>query len=605
MYSIYFTLCAFFFNELLLIAYFFRKKVKKIENVFYSGLIIASFIGLLDEMLCAYIILVKKMSPTSWQYIFAVKGIYAFFLFFVACLVVYFHALVRRQKPIKTIVFAIMLTIMCILNLLVVVPLPLEMLNINGTIVPLGPCAIVSDILASIYILIIIGVTFYNRKYLKPREYIPIVLTIVLFFVDVYVQIAIQLFISFPIYTFVAFVMYFTIENPDIKMLEKIEISKNMADKANMAKTDFLSSMSHEIRTPLNAIVGFSEGLKEENLSKEGKEAVDDIISASQTLLETVNGILDISKIEANKIEIIQTDYSFNEVFNELVNLAKARLGDDKPVLFKYRKTDDIPDYLYGDYSKIKQIILNLLTNAIKYTKEGYIYFDVSCINIDDNCKLIIKVEDTGMGIKKEAIDKLFDKFERLDNENSSIEGTGLGLSITKKLIEMMNGEIFVQSEYGKGSIFTVIINQKKVDKPIINTNDDSKEIVIEHNLVNKKVLVVDDNILNLKVIKNLLKPYNIVPIEITSGFECLDLINKGNTFDLILLDDMMPGKSGKETFKELKNNLNFNTPVIALTANAIEGMREVYLTLGFNNYLSKPIDKNELRLIIKEYLDK
>ncbi len=605
MYSIYFTICAFFFNELLLVAYFFKKKVKKLENVFYSGLIIASFLGLLDEMLCAYIILAKKLPATSWQYNLAVKGIYALFLFFIICLVVYYHALIRRQKPIKNRVFAIMMVIMCILNLCVIISLPFEMITINKTIIPLGPCAIASDILASIYILIIIFITIYNRKYLKSREYIPIILTIVLFFVDVYSQIAVQLFISFSIYTFIAFVMYFTIENPDIKMLEKVVISKNLADKANMAKTDFLSSMSHEIRTPLNAIVGFSEGLKEENLSSSGKEAVNDIISASQTLLETVNGILDISKIEANKIEIIESDYDFNNVFNELANLAKARLGDDKPIILEYRKTDDIPNYLHGDYSKIKQIVLNLLTNAIKYTNEGHIYFDVSCINNEENCTLIIKVEDTGIGIKDEAINKLFNKFERLDNENSSIEGTGLGLSITQKLVEMMNGKIYVKSEYGKGSTFTVILNQKIISNPKIEVRQTVDKIIIEHDLSNKKVLVVDDNKLNLKVIKNLLSTYNIVPVEITSGFECIDLINKGNKYDLILLDDMMPEKSGKETFKELKCIPDFTIPVIALTANAIEGMKEEYLALGFNDYLPKPINKNELNCIIKEYLDK
>ena len=385
-------------------------------------------------------------------------------------------------------------------------------------------------------------------------------------------------------------------------MLEQVELAKEQAERANKAKTDFLSSMSHEIRTPLNAIVGFSQSLKTEELSQSAMEEVNDIIEASETLLDTVNGILDISKIEANKIEIIDSVYNFDKVFDELVALSKARLGEDKPIEFRYSKAEDTPKYLYGDYARVKQVILNFLTNAIKYTKEGYIDFKVKNIQNNGICRLIITVEDSGIGIKKESINKLFDKFERLDNENSTIEGTGLGLAITKKLVELMHGKIVVQSIYGKGSQFMVIIDQK-----LVAEKDIPKEEVTQDNTTkdysNKKILVVDDNKLNLKVAARLLKAYNVEIEEVESGFECLDLIGGGNTYDLILMDDMMPKKSGKETFKELKADPSFNIPVVILTANAISGMKEQYLAEGFNDYLAKPIEKPELDRVIRKYL--
>ena len=602
--SIYITVCTLFFNVLLLFGYFCKKRVKLPENTFYSGVTIMSFIGLLVEILGAWLVLKVHVSTDSIWYIFQVKAVYFVYLFWVTFISLYFLVLILNHKKKKIYNAQFLLVVMSILNIIAVL-LPINTMYIKGMLTPTGPCIYVSNILANTYIVIMLVIVLINHKVIKMRERIPLIFTAILFFTNIYLQFYQQLFLTHSFTTFISFIMYFTIQNPDIKMLEQVEISKNIADKANQAKSDFLSSMSHEIRTPLNAIVGFSEELKEDNLSETQKENVDDIISASQTLLETVNGILDISKIEANKIEIISTEYNFDEVFNDLVALSKARLGDDKPIIFEYTKDKSIPTYLYGDHIRVKQVILNLLTNAIKYTNEGSIKFNVSSINTKDTCFLTIKVSDTGMGIKDESLKKLFNKFERLDNENSGIEGTGLGLAITKKLVTLMGGRIEVESTYGKGSTFTIILSQKIVTNPTIVIDTNNKENTIEHNLSNKKVLIVDDNKLNLKVTKNLLEKYNIVTEEILSGIECLDLINKGNKYDLILLDDMMPEKSGKETFKELKSIPSFNIPVVILTANAIEGMKEEYLALGFDDYLAKPIDKYDLNNIIKKYLDK
>ena len=406
--------------------------------------------------------------------------------------------------------------------------------------------------------------------------------------------------------TFICYLMYFTIENPDIKLINQLNVAKDAAEKANLAKTEFLSSMSHEIRTPLNAIVGFSNMLLDDkNLPDSAKEEVNDIVMASDNLLEIVNGILDISKIEAGKLEIINTEYVFNKVTTELIALTRGRLGD-KPIEFITKIDESIPQVLYGDASRLKQICVNILTNAVKYTKEGSITFSINSVIKNDVCRLIISVEDTGIGIKQENLNKLFNKFERLDlKDNITIEGTGLGLAITKKLVDMMNGKIVVQSVFGKGSKFTVSIDQGIVKNPTIKV--EAIDTTHEHiEVKNKTVLVVDDNKINLKVAERLLQTYGVNVECVESGFICIDNLKSGKKYDLILMDDMMPKMSGVETLQKIKVEIpEFDIPVIALTANALTGMREKYLADGFNDYLAKPINKDELNRVINEYLNK
>ena len=395
-------------------------------------------------------------------------------------------------------------------------------------------------------------------------------------------------------------IMYFTIENPDLKMMNELELAKKNAEKANEAKTEFLSNMSHEIRTPLNAIVGFSNSIMEDKSLEEAQNEAKDIIMASENLLEIVNGILDISKIEAGKMEIVNVNYNPLNLFNDVAKLIKPRIIE-KPIEFKTNFSSDIPGVLYGDNGKVKEIITNLLTNAAKYTDSGWIDFSVSCINEKNTSKLVISVEDTGRGIKPDKIDKLFTKFNRLEEDkNTTLEGTGLGLAITKNLVDMMGGKIIVQSKYGDGSKFTVYLSQKIVSM-VDNSKDEEKEDVVR-NYSNSRVLVVDDNNLNIKVAVRLLKKYNIVPDTVMSGMECIDYVNK-NKYDLILMDDMMPKLSGVDTFKKLKENSDFNTPVVILTANAISGMKEKYLSLGLDDYLAKPIERGELDRVLKKYL--
>ena len=278
----------------------------------------------------------------------------------------------------------------------------------------------------------------------------------------------------------------------------------------------------------------------------------------------------------------------------------------DKALDFRDHYDESIPAVLYGDYTRIKQVILNILTNAVKYTREGYIDFRVSSIVRGDICRLIISVEDSGIGIKKENIPHLFEKFERVDLEkNITIEGAGLGLAITKRLVELMNGTIVVQSVYGKGSKFTIAIDQRVIKKEVAPVKQVEKQLPKTIDASGKKVLVVDDNKINLKVASRLLQNYKVIVEEVDSGFLCLDKINAGNKYDLILMDDMMPKMKGVETLHKLKEIDGFNTKVIALTANAVSGEKEKYLAEGFDDYLAKPIDRGELNKMVAKYLNK
>ena len=474
----------------------------------------------------------------------------------------------------------------------------------NGSSVSLAFGLVFFSLIISI-IVALANIKVYDKRYMSIYIIIPLIIGLGFF---------VMFHPEFNIYDLIlcllCYLMYFTIENPDIKMLNQMELAKNEAERANRAKSDFLSSMSHEIRTPLNAIVGLSEDnlTYYDKLPNEVIENSKDILNASQTLLEIVGNILDFNKIEANKMEIIDGVYNFKEEIENMCKVTQTRIGE-KNIIFNLSIADDIPYELIGDKGKVKEIINNLLTNAIKYTDQGSINLNIKCIN-DTNkniSNIIITCQDTGKGIKAEHISRLFNKFDRLDIEkNTTAEGTGLGLAITKSLVEMMDGKINVQSQYGKGSLFMVQISQKisKLIKPITDKDVSKIYNVQNENTVlykGKKLLVVDDNKLNIKVARRALKDFNFVIDECYDGKECLEKINSGNTYDLILMDIMMPNMNGEKCIAELKNLKSFNTPVIALTADAIAGVKEKYLKEGFVDYIAKPFSKEQ----IKEKLDK
>lgn len=602
--SINITIFGLIFILLLIFVYFSKKRINIIENKVYSMLIIISLISSSVEIV-SYILVISGVDANSLIYNLVLKLLFECFLAWLFAFTLYFVILTIKDKNKINEGFIYKALGILIVFVLIISSLPIEINDQGGLLLPTGIGVNAIYILCGLCIVCMVYLLFKNIKNLKIKKYWPLFIILIVFSIVVVIQKAIpDVLLINPALVFITFLMYFTIENPDIKMIEQLNIARDTAEKANEAKTDFLSNMSHEIRTPLNAIVGFSNLLLEDKtVPDSAKEEVKDIVMSADNLLEIVNGILDISKIEANKLEIVNTEYVFSKMCDELVALSIGRLGD-KPIEFKTSFDPSIPKVLYGDVSRIKQICVNILTNAIKYTKEGWIEFKISGVIKNNVCRLIISVEDTGIGIKKENIDKLFNKFERLDlEENVTIEGTGLGLAITKKLVELMNGKIVVQSVFGKGSKFTVSIDQRVVNNPTIKLEETEElgEKVITHN---KKVLLVDDNKINLKVAERLLDSYGIDTESVESGFAALEKIQNGEKYDMILLDDMMPKMSGVETLKKLKEIPGFNVTTIALTANALTGMKEKYLSDGFDDYLAKPINKNELNRIINKYLN-
>lgn len=598
--NLYMPISAAIISSILLIVYCTKEKVKIKENTVYLYMMI--FV-LLDSLFVTGIYINAGPGESIPLTLFLNRCDYVVLIGWTSCLCRYSHAVIhkkdeeiyRRLQIRRRIITAVALTA-CVLVWI----LGLEPVIVDGVAQAIvGPAVYFTFSCCAVFLVACLAIILLNiRKVTK--QILPVFI-----FLGIAGLIAVTYFFDPGIsgvsmgLTIVNLTMYFTIENPDVQMLEKVNLSREQAQRANQAKTDFLSSMSHEIRTHINAIVGFAECIKNDNSLEMAKEDAGDIIIASENLLEIINGILDISKIEAGRMEVVNKEYDLVEMSENLSKLIKARIGE-KPIELRPNFSSEIPGLLYGDETKIRQIMTNLLTNAVKYTEKGHIDFVIDCVNTEKSSELTITVSDTGHGIKEEAIDGLFDKFKRLEEDrNSNIEGTGLGLAITKQFVEMLGGTIEVHSVYGKGSSFIF-----KVSQDIRSLSRKRQELTeeIQKEYPGHKVLVVDDIAMNRMVAKRILNLYKVDVEVAASGAECIEKC-KSEVYDLILLDDMMPNMSGTETLKILVTLPDFAVPVIAFTANAIDGMRENYINEGYTDYISKPLVKGDLSRVLERFL--
>ena len=441
-------------------------------------------------------------------------------------------------------------------------------------------------------------------------------------------QLFLSILVSVIVFTLISvfyFVGYKNERNTNIRMEEMkvneqrkdyeakvLKLEKTAADIANKAKSDFLADMSHEIRTPINAVLGMNEMILRKSDDEKILDYASNIKSAGNTLLSIINTILDFSKIEDGKMELVPVEFTVNDLTHNLVNTISER-AKAKGLELKVDIDETLPSKLYGDDVRISQVIMNLLTNAVKYTEKGSVTL---CIRkkeiVDDNLIFYVAVKDTGIGIRREDIDKLAISFERLEEKrNRHIEGTGLGISIVTKLLEMMNSRLEVESEYGKGSVFSFYLKLKIADAAPVGKYQDRRSGAVrvaadaqKYISGGAKVLITDDNEMNLKVASNFMQLFGITPEVCTSGEETIRLMRE-KKYDLVLLDHMMPKMDGIETLEILKKEslIDERTVVIALTANAVVGAKEQYLNAGFNDYLSKPIEIKELEKMLRKYL--
>ena len=414
----------------------------------------------------------------------------------------------------------------------------------------------------------------------------------------------------------IGYIIIVTDLSEHVKTMQRLEEAIKTADAANRAKSTFLANMSHEIRTPMNVIVGFSELLLKMDISQKARECVRDIKESSENLLAIINDLLDISKIESGKMELVSTEYYSSSLFKDVFLIINTQ-AKAKGLNFKVTIAPDMPSRFFGDKVRIRGVLINLLNNAVKYTKEGNVSLEATVVDVEgDIARLRFKVTDTGVGIKKEEQERLFESFSQVDRKvHEGVEGTGLGLAIVKGYVTLMNGDISVESEYGIGSVFTAEIEQKIVDaKPMDSFFDEKEEQPDDFQLGNIKifgvrVLVVDDNQINLKVASSTLGYYGVDVDMASSGREAIELC-KQNHYQMIFMDQMMPQMDGIETMKRIRKLEDYYKPggtakIIVLTANAVAGVRRQLMEEGFDEYLGKPMNFKQLERVFMKFIPK
>lgn len=611
------TISGLIFTLVIAVVYLTKKIYKDIENSLYRFLLVLTILLFLLELYCIFTMSIRDMYPLLNE-ILCRSYILGAITWFV-CLVIYIWILGKNNKYENRrllfkepfVIFFILLGItMFILSCF----LPITYTSgRNDELYVIGGRSVYS--LYVIFAFVggfMIYMLFKNKNKSSFFKRLPIYLFLIFYFV----MLVFQYFytdindLTF-MFGFCVVAIYFALANQDFKLVSELEVTKKQAEEADKEKTEFLAKMSHEIRTPMNAIIGFSETLlNEKNLTKE--LVVNDaknIYLAANNLISTISNILDVSRIESGKEKVDLKEYYIGDIVFELISYIEARIDKEK-VSFNLDIDPNIPAKLLGDKQKIYKILLNLLSNSARFTKAGEIKLTINCKCINSIAELEFIISDTGIGIKQEDFAKIFTKFVKISNDAELESGTGLGLNITKRLVDLLNGQISFKSEYGVGTTFVVKMNNHIIDYrksgDILKQKEESSYKETKIDCTGKRILVVDDNQLNLKVAHRLLSSYNFDVTLVGSGAECLEKLKKKEKFDLILLDHMMPNLNGIETIRIIKKMTDYDIPpIIAVTANVVTELKDMYLKEGFAGWLSKPIDAKKLNSLINYYFKK
>lgn len=592
-----FTIYSLFYSLLINIVYFSSKRLRSIENKIFEKIMLTNFVGVLLAIGSYFTI--KNIDRFELLNTFVSKGYIVYLLTWLTLFSVYIFVIsIKEGKDKKSEVNKIinLFGILYLIFLIIIIIKPLYYHNINGAIYSYGPSANVMYIVSIVYITVWLIRLSTNIKRIRDKKYLPIFAFMGLGLVVMIIQKQHpELLLMTSMETFIVFLMYHTIENPDMQIIEEVHRAKEISDNANEEKSMFLYNMTNEIRGITKDIDYSADNILEEvdnkkvdvlNIGNSARE----IKNNTAKFTTMTNEILDISQMDSN-IKIYNDKYNVKIIIKELVQIYKKK-AEDKGISFRTNIASDIPPYLYGDSMGLKKALSIILDNSVKYTSSGFIDFDVSTIIKMDIARLVITVEDSGSGIKAEDLNKIFNKKVN-DNERLNIK---YNLYNAKRLVILMGGTIIPSSVYGRGTTIKVVLDQKIAD---MDDALDKYESVYDK----KSILLVDDNVSSGKIFTKMLKDTNIELSIVTSGKECLDKIRNKDKYDLILLDEDMEPLDGITVMRKLKEIRTFNTKTILLTKNNDYEYNDDYLEYGFDGYLLKPIDKDKLFELIDKYL--
>lgn len=586
--TIFLTIISFFYSVLLMIAYFSKDKIKTLENKVYSKLIIINFIGIILELLCTifagyakdylvfYTILNKLflVELTIWCSVFSV------YVFLISS---------KKEKNElklylkKVSIFHIVIDVITMF-LIFVLPVQFNINDLGYVMYSYGPSVNIVFISSTLYIILMFTCLIRNFKNIKSKKYLPIYVYMV---IGVLVGIVQKLHPEILAFTsmeaFITVIMYFTIENPDKKLLEEIHTSKKIADAANEDKSMLIYNMMNEVKSIASDINKSSEVILNSNNLEENRFFAREIISSNNKLYSMANNIYNIDVIDDINVKTVKNKYNIKLLLKEVISKNKE-LFEDKDISFRFNIDSNLPNTLYGDSINLKNVLNTIIGNSYKYTDKGYVELSVNAIFKKDIVRLIIKIEDSGIGIKAEDLEKCLNKNTK---DQNSLYGA-------RKTINIMDGNLLISSEYNKGTIVTIILDQK-----IYTNNKDNYDNYVN----NKKILIIDDNNSGIKLISKILDKHNILYDSSNLGKEALDRIRKGDKYDLILLDEDMPYINGISVMNKLNKIKGFDTKVILLTKNSNIIYDDIYKDSGFSDYIIKPIDKDDLMNKINKYL--